>query len=253
VPVPVPLLCPFGLRRAGELPPAGRVRLVTAAVWQVAGVSGLWFGRKVYGNDATPWWVTSLSSLVISLLVFGLGYWLVYRRQIGPQLRHLEAQAEDRHAALMAQQAAEARQLALTFLAWYPRGTAREDAALWTFDLPEPDEALNLARLANDQELRCLLEQVAADIPRLKNAPDSRLNVVLMINRDEELRERLGTVDGVRDEAILTTEQAEFLAPHLEKWHRDMKHWREAADRVNATALRLRDRAELLLRQVPAR
>jgi hypothetical protein len=210
--------------------------------------------RHVQGDDATPWWITSLSSLAISLLVFALGYWLVYRRQIGPQLRHLEAQAQDRDAALMAQQAAEARDLATRFLTWYPRGTAEPDAALWTFDLPEPEAALSLARLANDDEMRRLLEELATCISPVKQAPDSRLNVVLMINRDEELRSRLGTVGGIgRDRRNLTPEQEAFLAPHLAEWDARMKQWRQAADLLNVTARRLRDRAELLLRRVPVR
>jgi hypothetical protein len=207
----------------------------------------------VQGADATPWWITSLSSLAISLLVFALGYWLVYRRQIGPQLRHLEAQAQDRDAALMAQQAAEARDLASRFLAWYPRGTAEPDAALWTFDLPEPEAALSLARLANDGEMRRLLEELATCISPVKQAPDSRLNVVLMINRDDELRSRLGTVDGIGRDTNLTPEQEAFLAPHLAEWDARMRQWREAAERLDETARRLRDRAELLLRRVPVR
>ncbi len=207
------------------------------------------------GEDATPWWITSLSSLVISLLVFALGYWLVYRRQIGPQLRHLEAQAQDRNAALIAQQAAEARELATQFLRWYPVGTARADAAQWTSELPEPEVALSLARLANDDELRRLLEELATYMGPLKQEePDARMNVVYMINRDEDLRSRLGSVDGFGGDGLdLTPEQEAFLAPHLAEWNARMKQWRQTADLLNATALRLRDRAELLLRRVPVR
>lgn len=204
-------------------------------------------------TTSAPWWLSSLSSLLISLIVFALGYWLVYRRQIGPQLRHLEAQAEDRQAALMAQQAPEARELALTLLRWYPRGTEREDAALWTFELPEPEQALNLARLANDSDLRGLLEVLASVIPLVKRAPDSRPNVILLINRDEILKSRLGPVVGVGDEASLTPEQAAFLAPHLSAWDAEMVNWRQAASRLRVTAERLRDRAELLIRRVPVR
>ncbi|NMM18236.1 MAG: hypothetical protein HHJ14_14275 [Cellulomonas sp.] len=196
----------------------------------------------------TPWWIPALASLGISVLVFILGYVLVYRRQLGPQLRHINAQLQDRTAALQVGQAAEALEFSKLILAWVPRATSVYDSP-GAGDRPLPSSRIVDAsyRLANDPELRQLLLRTTELLGALDDYPGSWANVASK-PENSKLKERLG---GGGLWTHPTEDQAAFLAPYRTKWETAREAWGAAASELLDVAQTMRERAEALLRAVP--
>ena len=206
---------------------------------------------EVSSQAPVPLWQTTLASLLIAVVVFALGYFLVYRRQLGPQLRHLQAQLLDRDAGLAAAQAARALELAKLVAAWHPNATADCERPGWSEAVSATDAA-GSARLANDGELRRLLVRYGELVGVVREAPEMWLNIVLSINRSPELQERLGAVS-ISEVQSLTPAQSAFLAPARVSWEDERARWGQAMDELLYVATTLRDRAELLLRAAPER
>jgi len=192
----------------------------------------------------TPWWITSASSLGISVVVFALGYFLLYR----PQLRHISAQLEDRNAALDASQGAQALDFAKAILAWYPVATARyESPGAAHRPIPSAEVVDDASRLANDPLLRALLVRAAELLAALNTYPGTWWNEALKINRTPEAVDRLGPVGMVEN---LTPEQIEYLVPMRVKWEARRDAWGVAAKELAEVSQAMRERAEMLLRAV---
>jgi hypothetical protein len=176
------------------------------------------------------------------------GYVLVYRRQLGPQLRHINAQLLDRNAALQAGQAAEALEVSKSILAWVPRATSVYESP-GAADRPLPTSRIvdDTRRLANDPELRALLSRTAELLGALQDNPGSWANVASRPG-NAELKELL---DGGGLWTDPTEDQAAFLAPYRTRWESARDTWGAAAVQLFDVAQAMRERAKALLRAVP--
>lgn len=199
--------------------------------------------------DPPPIWLDAMISLGISLIVFALGYWLIWARQI----RHLNDQRTDRQARLLAAQAPAALVIAKEVERWAAARQpehGRNDVPYWSKQLPDREKATDAARLANDPDLKRLLREYAEVREKARETePQSWLNVALVINRDKALTERLGPL-GV-DPASWTQPQREYLAPLQADWRQRLATYNSWADRIAPLGVAIRERAEALLRDAP--
>lgn len=202
----------------------------------------------------TVWWVDAAVNLVVSLVVFAAGYLLVYRKQLGPQLRKIEADLQDRAARFAASQADSALEIAKAVEAWHSEATRYYESPGDSSLLPNPTDVHDHSRLANDPELRDLLAKAAhlTQIVR-RTKPSPWINVVHSIDSDEELVQELGPVwyTPGNEDLDLTPAQADYLRPIRADWERERREWGESAESLRTVAKKLRDRAEVLLRTSP--
>lgn len=201
-------------------------------------------------TSSAAWLTEGAQQLLVSVIVFAVGYAIVYRKQ----LRHLNTQVQDRDAKLNAAQAWAALEIGKAVEVWYAEAIHVFERPFSPWRLPHAHEADDRARLANDKRLAELLIAYSEQIRVVGDkTPDFLYNVrVFTINGNEEAKAAVGSVKQDGLELLLTDEQREYLKPAEHQWRVQRAEWGRLADEFYKTGCELRERAEYLLRQVGA-